>query len=62
MKSDEILIHLKNFRTLDLWKVVVAPCNSRYPAGAVIKKRCERCGFVAPWRENFSQRAQRLSG
>jgi hypothetical protein len=38
-----------------------------YPkAGTVIKKRCERCGFVAPWRETFfamaqvTHRAQRL--
>jgi hypothetical protein len=23
------------------------------PAGAFIKKRFERCGFVAPWRETF---------
>jgi hypothetical protein len=31
----------------------MVPCYSRYPAGAVIKRRCERCGFVAPWRETF---------
>jgi hypothetical protein len=37
-----------NFRTLDLWKMGMATCDYRYPAGAVIKGRCERCGFVAP--------------
>jgi hypothetical protein len=31
----------------------MAPCYSRYPAVTVIMRRCERCGFVTPWRETF---------
>jgi hypothetical protein len=37
---------VSGFRTLDLWKIVMAP-YIRNMAGVVIKRRCERCGSVA---------------
>jgi hypothetical protein len=66
INKNKIQRHLQiiMFRTLDLWKIVMAPYYFRYQGRGDYKEALRTLRFsLRPWRvKHFSQRAQRLSG